>query len=378
MKHLLITLILPLFIISCSHAPGKKQAIAKQTRIRSTAVPLNGNSTGIFSVLFLGDILLANEAEKKIRENGANYPFEKIVTDLNGYTFCVANLETPVTQRGEILVPQKPFIFRIDPEIADTIKAIDPTCLIIGNNHIMDYGTVGMQDTISWIESKGWQYCGAGDNLEQARQPAILQYGETRIVLLSYNERPPIEFYATYTTAGTAPLSLDVVREDIIKYRQPGTVIIVNPHWGIEMTTTPRRDQRKTARAILDMGADAVIGQHPHCPQGIELYKGKPIFYSIGNFITGFSYPSQMDNMAVALYINENAQILRIEIIPVNGKHREIMHSVSLLSGIRAKRLLNNVEDLSRDFGVRIVRDQNRGFIELKKLVIASTKTKGD
>jgi poly-gamma-glutamate synthesis protein (capsule biosynthesis protein) len=235
-----------------------------------------------------------------------------------------------------------------------------------------------MQDTISWIESNGWQYCGAGDNLEQARQPSILQYGETRIVLLSYNERPPIEFYATYTTAGTAPLSLDVVKEDILKYRQPGTVIIVNPHWGIEMTTVPRRDQRKTARAILDMGADAVIGQHPHCPQGVELYKGKPIFYSIGNFITGFSYPSQMDNMAVALYINENAQIIRIEIIPVNGKNKEIMHSVSLLSGNRAKRLLNNVEDLSRDFGVKIVRNQNRGFIELKKLVIASTKTKGD
>jgi poly-gamma-glutamate capsule biosynthesis protein CapA/YwtB (metallophosphatase superfamily) len=369
----LIFFFIPLIIISCAHVSERGWSIPHQTPVRKNAVPYNNNSSGIFSVLFLGDILLVEKAEIMIQKKGADYPFHKIKDDLSEYTFCVANMESPVTRRGKVLVPSKPFIFRIDPIIANTIADVDPTCLIIGNNHIMDYGVQGMLDTISWIESKGWYYCGAGKNLEEARSPAVLTYANTRVVLLSYNERPPEEFYATRSNPGTTPLDITIIKEDIRRYKQPGTVIIVNPHWGLEMTIFPRKDQRITARTIIDMGADAVIGQHPHCPQGIEIYNEKIIFYSIGNFITGYTYSGQTDNMAVALFIDSSSKIIRAEVLPVAGKNLEDKYAASLLQGIRARQLLHEVSDLSLKYGVKMVRDRNRGIIDIKKTATSKT-----
>jgi poly-gamma-glutamate synthesis protein (capsule biosynthesis protein) len=241
----------------------------------------------------------------------------------------------------------------------------------------MDYGEQGMTDTIEWIVSRGWMHAGAGVNLSAARKPAILTYGKTRVVLLSYNERPPSEFYATEKKAGTAPLDIRVIREDILKYKRPGTVIVVNPHWGQEMTLFPRKDQRITARVIIEMGADAVIGQHPHCPQGAEMYNGKIIFYSIGNFITGFSYPEQTDNIAVALHISGNSEISRVEVLPVAGRNEEIKFSASLLKGSRASRMLYEFADLSRRYGVKMRRERDRGIIDMKNTITGKETIRG-
>lgn len=343
-----------------------------QTHIRSNAVPFSKNSSGTFSVLFLGDILLAKNAEAMIRVHGSGHPFSGVQNELSDYTFCVANLETPVTSRGRILVPEKPFIFRIDKDIADSISALEPSCLLLGNNHIMDYGAEGMRDTIEWINSKGWQHCGAGENLKLSCKPAILRYGNVRIVLLSYNERPPVQFYAGEESPGTAPLDPDIIRKDILSFKRPDTVIIVNPHWGLEMTVRPTRAQRKLAHEIIDMGADAIIGQHPHCPQRAEVYRGKIIFYSLGNFLAGYSDPSMEDNIAVALHISSESEIIRAEIIPVNGQYQDSEYTASVLSGKRAARLFRHVDNLSKGFGVKMICERNRALIELNTTNTAS------
>jgi len=350
----------------------------EQTHVRSNAVPFSKNSSGIFSVLFLGDILLAKNAEAMIRVHGSSHPFSGIQDELSEYTFCVANLETPVTSRGSILVPEKPFIFRIDKEIADSISALEPSCLLIGNNHIMDYGAEGMRDTIKWINSNGWQHCGAGENLKLSCKPAIFRYGNVRIVLLSYNERPPVQFYAGEESPGTAPLDPDIIRKDILSYKRPDTVIIINPHWGLEMTYRPTRAQRKLAHEIIDMGADAIIGQHPHCPQRAEVYRGKIIFYSLGNFLAGYSDPSMEDNIAVALHINSEAEIIRAEIIPVNGRYEDTDYTASVLSGKRAARLFRHVDNLSKGFGVKMIREQNRAIVELNSMQTGYSMSGGE
>ncbi len=367
LKILSFTFILVFFVISCSHMPSHDRFDGKaQTHIRSNAVPFSKNSSGTFSVLFLGDILLAKNAEAMIRVHGSDHPFSGVQSELSEYTFCVANLETPVTSRGSILVPGKPFIFRIDKDIADTISALEPSCLLIGNNHIMDYGAEGMRDTIKWINSKGWQHCGAGENLEQSHKPSIFQYGNVRVVLFSYNERPPRQFYAGEQSPGTASLDRDIIRKDILSYKSPGTVIIINPHWGLEMTYQPTKAQRRLAHEIIDMGADAIIGQHPHFPQSVEVYHGKIIFYSLGNFIAGYHHPALMDNIAAALHINREAEIQRVEIIPVNGKYQETGYTASILSGKRAGSILRHINTMSKDFGVKMIYDRDRALIELK------------
>jgi poly-gamma-glutamate capsule biosynthesis protein CapA/YwtB (metallophosphatase superfamily) len=357
-------LCLPVFV-SCQHYSEKKIDYILQppsgAGLKYPGVAVENN----FSILFTGDVMLVNDAEKAIRDNGREYPFSYVRSEFLKYTFIVINLESPVTERG-IPFTEKPYVFRISRDIAESIASINPACLVVGNNHIMDYGADGMSDTISWITSHGWLYCGAGETLADARKPAVLVYGMSRIALLSYNERPPKEFYATVSGSGTAPLNIDSAEADIRWCQQRNNLVIVNVHWGVEMTTYPQREQRNIAHKLIDAGADAVIGHHPHCPQGIEVYKGKLIFYSLGNFITGYTTYGQTDNIVAALHINSRSQIKRAEIIPVAGKNKEIKHAVRFINGRRAVMLLRDINTVSSRYGVRMKIENDRGIIDLQ------------
>ena len=243
-----------------------------------------------FSILFVGDILLANEAERHIHKKGIEYPFWKIKEELLKYDFIVANMESPITKRGTPVV-EKPYIFRVKPEDAVCLKDLKIDAVSIANNHLLDYNTEGMEDTIATLNKLNIRHTGGGRNLAEARRPVILKSGDASIVILAYCNRPPEEYYATDALPGIAPIDLDIIRDDIAAYKLKENIVVISLHWGIEQTHVPQKEQVATARAIIDAGADAVIGHHPHWPQGIEVYKGKPIVYSLGNFINGYINP---------------------------------------------------------------------------------------
>jgi poly-gamma-glutamate synthesis protein (capsule biosynthesis protein) len=131
-------------------------------------------------------------------------------------------------------------------------------------------------------------------NLAQAREPMIFDLGGTRVGVLSYQGVPYYEWaWATDTTPGTAPLKTSVMREDVERLRPKVDLVVVMPHWGQEYLATPERWQVKFAHAAVDAGADLIIGDHAHWPKGIEVYKGKPIFYGVGNFLFDQSWSEE-------------------------------------------------------------------------------------
>jgi poly-gamma-glutamate capsule biosynthesis protein CapA/YwtB (metallophosphatase superfamily) len=99
--------------------------------------------------------------------------------------------------------------------------------------------------------------------------------------------------WATQTAPGTAPLQKDIMTEDIERLRPEVDLLVVMPHWGKEYIATPEPSQVKLAHAAIDAGADVIIGGHPHWPKGIEMYKGKPIYYSVGNFLFDQSWSEE-------------------------------------------------------------------------------------
>ena len=153
------------------------------------------------------------------------------------------------------------------------------------NNHIRDAGAKGILDTIKNLKKYAIRSTGAGANLAAARKPAVVATHGQKVAILGYDTIA--KYYAAGpSTAGSAQLSKSVVRADIKKARAAGAdVVIVYPHWGTEYTPRPFAAQQALARAIIDAGADMVIGNHAHWVGAMEVYKGRPIWYALGNFV---------------------------------------------------------------------------------------------
>ncbi len=315
------------------------------------------------SLLFMGDMMIVRHAERYIEEHGPAYPFEKIAPFMRQHDVVCANLETSITSRGTEYVNKK-HRFRLHPRNASYLSKLKLDVATLGNNHMLDFGTTGMNDTIAFLQKHGIRYTGAGMSEAEARRPAVVNRG-TKMYFLSYCERPPEDFYAKGDKPGIAKIVRSKIVEDVQRYKKTNTLVFVNLHWGIEYTEEPRPDQVKTAHMIIDAGADAVIGHHPHIPQSVEVYKGKPVFYSLGNVIGGYYNPNCKPNMLVkAVYRGTSLQ--SVSIYPIEGLN-QIMHCRPyLLTGPKAASAINRFSYISRKFGTEIEQKDNRGVLKLQ------------
>ncbi|MDA3899211.1 MAG: CapA family protein [Spirochaetes bacterium] len=315
------------------------------------------------TILTMGDLLIANAVEKRMELHGKDYPFKKIRPHLEGYDIVVANLETPVTTRG-VSHPSKKWVFRTKPQNAAHLKTLNMHVLSLANNHMMDYGKEGLEDTLAFVKKHGFYYSGAGDNLEAARKPAIISKKGYRMVFLSYCERPPKDMYAKSTRPGIAPIDKAVITADVKKYAKPGTHVFVSLHWGIERTRYARKDQIVMAHDIIDSGAEAIIGHHPHIPQGIEIYKGKPVIYSLGNAVCGFYNKEYTSNIMVSFHY-ELGKLNRLEIIPIAGDNYKMHFQPYVETGAEAKRTLSDIRQISKPFKTVIEQVKGRGVVRI-------------
>ncbi len=153
------------------------------------------------------------------------------------------------------------------------------------STHIGDGGRAGILETVANMKRYGIAAFGCGATLAAARQPAWFTEGGARVAILGYDGISSRYYGAGPATIGDAPLNGTYIREDVAAARAAGAqVVIVFPHWGTEYTFGPTRQQRTLAHLAIDAGADMVIGNHPHWVQSVEVYKGKPIWYALGNF----------------------------------------------------------------------------------------------
>ncbi len=233
---------------------------------------------------FGGDCLLAEHYERAVGDT-LDVAFRNFDLFATAH-ISMLNLECPVTTRGEKV--KKPFNFRMNPKYLDVLKNAGIDIVNIANNHIYDYGDIGLFDTIEFLDSVGLAHVGAGRTHDEAHRPVIVERSTHRVAFLGYyggSEAPA----ALQDSAGVAKREMTLIGRDLraLKTADSTMYIVVNLHWGTEKADTPDTWQVKFAHAIIDSGADAVIGHHPHVLQGIELYKHGVIAYSLGNLIFG-------------------------------------------------------------------------------------------
>jgi poly-gamma-glutamate capsule biosynthesis protein CapA/YwtB (metallophosphatase superfamily) len=235
------------------------------------------------TMAFVGDIML-DELPGMLVQSGED-PFAPFAGILSAADIRVANLECVVSTRGSA-EPGKPYTFRAHPRTLKVLKR-HFNALSLANNHSGDFGPAAFSEMLSLLERNGIAYFGGGADLSQAHAPLLIERRGLRIALLGYNEFFPRSFEADYDRPGVAWSEDEQVRLDIAsaRARYHADLVIPMMHWGWEHERYASERQRQLARVMIDAGADAVVGGHPHVTQNIEHYRGKPIFYSLGNFL---------------------------------------------------------------------------------------------
>lgn len=328
-------------------------------------MPVTARGEGPVTIGAVGDIMLARRVEKKIMTEGYSYPFDEMKPIMLTADIVIGNLETSLATSGEPL-PGKGIWFRADPRLVESLCFAGFKALSLANNHILDYDSPALLETVQVLEKNGIRAFGAGENIRYAREPVYLDVKGTTFVFLGYNEfshifwsyKYPRSFAAGEKLPGVAPLEIKIIKEDIAKARQKADVVVVSLHWGIENSNWPTPEQQLLARDIIDSGADVILGHHPHVLQGVEIYKGGVIAYSLGNFV--FDQPWENNRQSVFLMININSgRVTEVGMVPVYIKDLRPIP----VSGEMGVEILNKIAYLSGPFGTRMGIRQNYGWV---------------
>lgn len=259
--------------------------------------------------------------------------------------FSILNLEnifgkkeehTPILKSGPNLIS--------DEQSVEVIDALKPTVVGLANNHGRDFGEAPMLATKDLLLKKGYQVIGAGKNIEEAYQPAILEKDGVKVAIIAVCEN---EFGVADTAqAGTAGYQLGMVTKAIFSAKEAGALPILYFHGGNEFNPLPSPKKKELYRHFIDLGAAAVIAMHTHCPQGYEYYKKTPIIYSMGNFY--FILPSTHSakptwNFGYMTMLEIAAEGCKAELLPYYFDADQ--HSV--LQGEKKQAFLDYIEEIS-------------------------------
>ena len=274
------------------------------------------------TVVLTGDILLDRGVRQVIERRGADHLFSPGVDSvLCSAQVVVGNLECPATK---IEAPVfKRFIFRGEPEWLQTLHRHGFTHLNLANNHSIDQGREGLMDTHRNIQRAGMVPIGAGATMNEAVLPVLLAESPRRVYLVP-SLRLALENYAylpDQPCVSQEPMDSLLERVRMLKRADSTAIVIVSLHWGGEHTLQPVPRQRVEAHQLIMAGADVIVCHHTHTLQTIEEFRGKKIYYSIGNFI--FDQAKPLNSRACMVRLNIKRDGFTVETVPI-----EILHCV--------------------------------------------------
>lgn len=320
------------------------------------------NEPETITLSLVGDIFMDGSLKALIERNGIDYPWEMVKEYFQKDDITIANLETSITTRGEKW-EDKLYNFRSDPKNLPAMKDAGIDLVSLANNHTLDYGYEGFLDTLDYLDKYEIKSVGGGRNKDEALQGVILEKKGVKIGVLGFSRVVPhVDWYATSKRPGIVgayDVHINQVIDRVREMKKDVDILVLAIHWGEEGSIIPRQKEIDLGRMLIDNGVDIVMGHHPHVLQGIEIYKGKPIFYSLGNFV--FSSKSEITKETmIAQVIIKDKSIERIHIVPCtidNGRPIPVSRD-------KLEEKIGYINHISRDFATRI---DNNGILEIVK-----------
>ena len=239
-----------------------------------------------FVITLTGDILLDRGVRQVVEQKGIDQLFSAGIDSVfQTSDAVVGNLECPATKVHAPVFKQ--YVFRAEPEWLSSLNRHGVTHLNLANNHSIDQGRIGLMDTKENIIKAGMTPVGAGQNQEEADEPVLLTDSPRRVWLIASLQLALENFSRLPDHPCVGQQTIETLCQRIAQLKQadPKCFIIVSLHWGWEnhVEVVPR--QRYEARQLINAGADCLVCHHTHTRQPMETYRGKPIFYGLGNFI---------------------------------------------------------------------------------------------
>ena len=265
-----------------------------------------------------------------LKQNGLAAAFSSDLRELIAQSdILMINNECTFSTRGEP-IPGKAYTFRSDPANVSILQELGVDIAGIANNHVCDYGLEALSDTIATLDAAGIPNVGAGNNLEEAKRPWYFVANGRKIAFVAATQIERTYNYtkeATDTTPGVLKtLNPDKYVEVIRQAKKQSDYVIAFVHWGTEGTNYYEADQAELAAKFAQAGADAVIGGHTHCLQGLTYVGDVPVIYSLGNFWFG-STPTdgvnKKDTAIAQVIINEDGS-LSFRFIPCIQENRKM------------------------------------------------------
>ena len=270
-------------------------------------------------IYFAGDLLLDRGVREQINRKGVAALFDGVRPIFRNADAVVANLECPVTN---IHAPvNKKYIFRAEPAWLADVKKSGITHLVMANNHTNDQGRAGITETYKNVLSNHIIPVGYGITQDEACKPIIIEKEGIKVALFS-SVLVTLENWAYLPDSpGICQATVEDLKDRIAAFKNtnPDCKVVVMLHWGAEFQETPMPEQRRQSEELVDAGADAIIGCHPHVIQPHTTYKGKPIFYSIGNFVFDQEYDAATKGLMVELIFSINKDTFSVQPIVIRN-----------------------------------------------------------
>ncbi|KND47244.1 MAG: poly-gamma-glutamate synthesis protein (capsule biosynthesis protein) [Parcubacteria bacterium C7867-004] len=263
-------------------------------------------STGAVSMFAAGDLMLGRDVAKKMAQGTDLFERFRGVEGnfLRGFDMFIANLEGPITNSTEC--QKKELSFSFNPSVTPYLKKNGLTHVTLANNHSNDCFAAGISDTKQNLTEQGIRYVGGGTLAESTRTEKV---AGKRIAILGIDRT-------------VQPVAPGLVYAHLRSLEESHDYTIVEVHWGLEYELTESTDQRTLAHGMIDSGADVIIGHHPHVVQPVESYAGKPIFYSLGNFVFDQFGKETNTGMAVGLVLADAAISTYLFPYTINSAHQ--------------------------------------------------------
>ncbi len=316
-------------------------------------------------VMAVGDMIFDRRVKRLIEEEGGCAPLAKVASLLKEADLTLANLESPLAQGG-VRLAHKDVTFRGDIRAIEGIKAAGIDYVSLANNHALDYGKEALLETIELLKGANIAHSGAGMNEKEALRPAFLKSGEKIVAVLAFTYVVPAGFVPSENRAGVAFARppFDPVIDAIKAADERADYIFVSYHYGSEYTDYPLAYQKELARRSIDAGADLIFAHHPHVIQGVEVYKGKVIAYSLGDFV--FDHFSRKTGEAFILdLVMDEEKTKSIEIIPV---YLDNDGSPAVVKEAEALIILKRLAAISKGLGTEIIISGDIGRIDIMEV----------
>jgi poly-gamma-glutamate capsule biosynthesis protein CapA/YwtB (metallophosphatase superfamily) len=258
-----------------------------------------------------GDVMLGRLVNPMIAEHGFAYPWGDLLPTVLGADCFLINLECALTDHTERWRDggHKPFYFRADPDVVETLRLAGVNFAALANNHAADYEMAGLLDTVGVLDEAGIAHAGAGVDLAAARMPAFLTAAEWRIGVVAFADHPavwaagPTSPGINYMPVSLASSHFAAIEDALTIAREQADLVIFSIHWGPNQRVRPTPAFRDFARRVIETGADVFWGHSAHVVQGIEVWQGKPILYSTGDFVDDYSVDPELRNDLSGLFL---------------------------------------------------------------------------